>query len=91
MAKTDTIHLRVEPELKSDVEALFSQLGLTTTDAIKIFLNQVVLNGGLPFEVKIPQYNANVLAAMEEAKKVSKIGKFYSSADELFEELDSDV
>lgn len=91
MSKTDSIHLRVEPELKANAEALFSQLGISTTDAIKIFLNQVVLNGGLPFEIKVPQYKKRVLSAMVEAKKVSKTGKFYNSADELFEELDNDL
>lgn len=52
--KTDTIHARVEPELKSTAEAVFRELGLTTTDAIRLFLRQVALRHGLPFEVRIP-------------------------------------
>ena len=41
--KTSTIHLRVEPTIKADVEKLLNRLGLSTTDAINIFLNQIVL------------------------------------------------
>ena len=40
--KTSTIHLRVEPTIKADVEKLLNRLGLSTTDAINIFLNQIV-------------------------------------------------
>ena len=89
MAKTDTIHLRVDPVLKANAEALLTQLGISTTEAINIFLNQVVLNGGLPFEVKLPQYNATTLAAMQEARKISKSSKGHKSVSELFEELDN--
>jgi len=53
--KTSTIHLRVEPAIKADVEKLLDRLGLSTTDAINIFLNQIILTGGLPFPVKVPQ------------------------------------
>ncbi len=91
MAKTDTIHLRVEPELKNNAEILFAQLGISTTEAIKIFLNQAVLNNGLPFEVKVPQYNSRVIAAMEEARIVSEKGKAYNSAREMFEENDNEI
>ena len=38
MAKTDTIHMRISPEVKSNAEAVLSQLGMTTADAINIFL-----------------------------------------------------
>ncbi len=91
MAKTDTIHLRVEPELKNNAEILFAQLGISTTEAIKIFLNQAVLNNGLPFEVKVPQYNSRVLAAMEEARIISEKDKAYTSAREMFEENDNEI
>jgi len=54
MAKTDTVYMRIEPRLKANSEAVLSVLGLTHNEAINIFLNQVVLQKGLPFEVKIP-------------------------------------
>lgn len=54
MSKSATIRARVEPELKSRVESVFARLGLNTTQAITMFLKQVELRDGLPFEVAIP-------------------------------------
>ena len=54
MAKTSMVRARIEPGLKSDVENLFHNVGLTTTEAITLFYRQVKLRNGLPFEVVIP-------------------------------------
>ncbi len=88
--KTSTIHLRVEPDLKADVEKLLDRLGLSTTDAINIFLNQIVLTGGLPFPVKVPRPNEITLAAMKEAEQIKKgiIPSKAKRVDEFFEEMD---
>ena len=88
--KTSTIHLRVEPAIKADVEKLLDRLGLSTTDAINIFLNQIILTGGLPFPVKVPQPNEITLAAMKEAEDIKKgiIPSKAKSVDEFFKEMD---
>jgi len=88
--KTSTIHLRVEPAIKADVEKLLDRLGLSTTDAINIFLNQIVLTGGLPFPVKVPRPNEITLAAIKEAEEIKKgtIPSKAKSVDEFFEEMD---
>jgi len=54
MPKTDSMYMRIDPKLKSNAEAILSRLGLTPNDAINVFLNQVVLQRGLPFEIKMP-------------------------------------
>jgi len=54
MSKTATVRARIEPDLKTDVENLFKQLGLSTTEAINLFYHQVKLRKGLPFDVEIP-------------------------------------
>jgi len=64
--KTAIINARIKPELKADVEAILSQLGMTTTQAITVFFEQVKMNKGIPFELKIP--NAETLEAMEDAR-----------------------
>ena len=51
---TKMIHARVDVDLKNEVEAVFHHLGLTTSEAIKLFFHQVRLRGGLPFQVEIP-------------------------------------
>ncbi|MGQ0484524.1 MAG: type II toxin-antitoxin system RelB/DinJ family antitoxin [Hyphomicrobiales bacterium] len=64
MGKTATITARIEPELKRKAEGVLDKLGVNTTDAITMFLNQVVLRRGLPFEVRIP--NAATRRALAE-------------------------
>ena len=54
MPKTEMIRARIEPNLKQDVENIFKELGLTTTEAISLFYHQVMLWKGLPFEVRLP-------------------------------------
>lgn len=80
MAKTATIRARVEPELKSQAEELFSQLGLSVTQAITLFYRQVTLQKGLPFAVRIP--NAETLQALRQARDGEGLSE-YSSLEEL--------
>ena len=54
MNRTANINMRVEPQVKIDAECILNGLGLSTTDAINIFLKQVVLHNGLPFNVRYP-------------------------------------
>lgn len=59
---SDTVvRARVDPALKTDAEAVFEQLGLTTTDAIRLFLSQVRLRRGLPFPITMPSDNDDLL------------------------------
>jgi addiction module RelB/DinJ family antitoxin len=64
MARTAMIRARTETELKSDVEGIFTELGLSATEAINLFYRQVRLNKGLPFEVR----RLAVITTMSEAK-----------------------
>ncbi len=54
MPKTEMIRARIEPDLKKEVENIFSELGLSPTSAITLFYQQVRLFRGLPFSVRIP-------------------------------------
>lgn len=71
MAKTATINIQIEPEIKADVEKLFSSFGITISDAVNIFLRKLLMEGGLPFDVKQPRYNAETEAAMQEARNIA--------------------
>ena len=53
--KDAVVRARIEPGLKADAEKVFETLGLNTTEAIRMFLSQVRLRGGLPFPVEIPK------------------------------------
>ena len=67
MSKTAVITARIEPGLKESVEQIFERLGITTTQAITLFLRQVELQQGLPFTLKVP--NATTVAALQQAQE----------------------
>jgi DNA-damage-inducible protein J len=93
MAKTANLNIRIDPETKTGAEQLFSSFGITVTDAVNIFLRQSLMVGGLPFEMKQPRFNRETEAAMREARDVASgavAAKSYSSAKELFAELDAE-
>lgn len=64
--KSDYVRARMSPDVKEAAEAVFSKLGLGHTDAIRLFYQQVILNQGLPFGVKIP--NAETVRAIKQVK-----------------------
>ena len=91
--KTANINLRIEPSTKAKAEALFSSFGITVTDAINIFLNTSIMEGGFPFQIKQPRYNHQTEVAMQEARDIiaGKIqSKSYSTVEELFKDLDGE-
>lgn len=92
MAKTANINVRIEPEVKQDAENLFGSFGISVTDAINIFLRTSIMEGGFPFVIKQPRYNAETEAAIREARDImsGKIqAKTYNSTKELFEALNA--
>ena len=94
MAKTANINVRTDPTVKADAETLFAGFGMTVSEAINIFLHQSLMVGGLPFEVKRPQYSDRTRAAMREAEDIAAgrvQTKQYASAKELFDELDGEA
>ena len=88
MAKTDTLHIRVEPDVKQKAEETLNDLGLSISEAINVFLNQVILNDGIPFEIKKPRFNKETIQAIEDTKNGKNLSKTFDSVDEMFEELD---
>jgi DNA-damage-inducible protein J len=65
MSKTKMITARVNPKLKRETEKILKDLGLTTTQAITLFFNQINLRKALPFAVAIP--NTETAQAIENA------------------------
>jgi len=55
MARTSNVFARVDPEIKDQAEQVLNQLGIPMSNAIGLFLRQVVLQRGIPFEMKLPE------------------------------------
>lgn len=85
MSKTAIISARIDPKLKNSAEQVFKKMGLTTTQAITLFYEQVVnMKNGLPFQTKIP--NQATRKALEDAKMRRNLESF-DSVKSLFENL----
>jgi len=84
MAKTAMIMARTTPDLKKDVEKILKKLGMSTTEAINIFLSQIRLLQGLPFDVKIPNKTTReTFRKTDEGKELVKC----KDADDMFKKL----
>lgn len=85
--KASLVKSRVTKDLKDDAKEILESCGLTLSSAIRVFLEQVVVNEGLPFEVKIKKPSLTTMQALEEAKQIK--GEF-SSIDDMIKGLNSD-
>jgi len=52
--KSTNLYIRVEPNVKENAEIILSQLGIPMSNAVGMFLKQVILHRGLPFDVVLP-------------------------------------
>lgn len=84
MAKEATARARIDADLKEAAESILAECGLNATQGINLFYRQIVLNHGLPFDVKIP--NAESRQAIRETETGEGLVRF-NSADDLFEDL----
>jgi len=80
--QTEYVRARLTPAVKEKAEAIFDKLGLGHTDAIRLFYQQVILNRGLPFGIKIP--NEETIEAMRQVKSRKGL-KQYKTAKQLFD------
>ena len=80
--KTAVIHARIEPSTKRKAEGILHKVGITPTEAIRIFYRQITLRGGIPFAVEIP--NHLTTTTLEKSRRGEGITEF-DSADEMFE------
>lgn len=77
-----TVQARVSPELKQEAEAVFMAMGLTTAEAIRVFLQQTVNSGGLPFQPTTKRPNIETLEAMLELENGG--GQEFQTTTDLF-------
>lgn len=87
MAHSSMLHIRVDDEVKTQATEALAAMGLSMSDAVRIFLKRVVNDQAFPLELKVP--NAETRAAMEEARAMMKARQArFESADALFDELE---
>ncbi len=77
MTKSETLHIRVNENVKANAEETLGLLGISISEAVNMFLCQVNLTGGLPFEVKLPApERVIVLSKLQLSQKLGKRWRF---------------
>ncbi|MCL1820949.1 MAG: type II toxin-antitoxin system RelB/DinJ family antitoxin [Oscillospiraceae bacterium] len=99
--RSSGMHIRVNPEIKANVEPILAAIGLSFSDVFNLTLNQIYLKRRIPFELSDVQLTENgytlefeerVLAEAEKAYAAVANGtaKLYKNAEELFADLDAE-
>ena len=86
MAATTMVHVRVDENIKTQAAETLASMGLTVSDAVRVFLTRVVADKELPFAVKAP--NARSRAAMAEVNEIIKSRRArFNNSDALINDL----
>lgn len=72
------LYARIEPDVKEQAESILSVLGISASNAINMFYKQIILNRGLPFEVKIPTARSADVSKLSEAELNAELEKGYA-------------
>lgn len=87
MATTTMVHVRVDEQIKAQATETLAAMGLSVSDAVRVFLMRVVADKQMPFALKVP--NAETRAAMVEADEIARTGRArFDTAAELFDDLE---
>lgn len=77
MAKSANLYARIEPEVKEKAESILSALGIPASNAINMFYKQIILQNGLPFEVKLPSEKPADMSVLSESGLYEELEKGY--------------
>jgi len=89
-AHTSMLHVRIDDETKAQATQTLAAMGLSVSDAVRLFLHRVVVDQAFPFELKVP--NAETRKAMAEADEIASTHQArFSTAAELFDDLEKNT
>ena len=76
--KTANLYARIEPDVKDQAESILNSLGIPVSNAINMFYKQIILQRGIPFEVKLPPPQPVNMAALSEEELNAELEKGYA-------------
>ena len=76
--KSANVYARIEPDVKEQAEGILAALGIPASNAINMFYKQIILQRGLPFEVKMPSARPVDVSALSEAQMNAELEKGYA-------------
>ena len=85
--QSSMLHIRVDDDTKEQATVALTAMGLSVSDAVRLFLRRVVIDQAFPLELKVP--NAETRAAMAEAEAIVRARRArFTTATELFDDLE---
>ncbi len=82
------LQIRVDEELKNQANAIYNELGIDLSTAVRMFLKKSVLEGGIPFDAKVDQLTLNAILAVDKMRTTSESnGNSEMSLDEINKEI----
>jgi len=81
MAKSANLYARIEPDLKEQAEGILAALGIPASNAITMFYKQIVLQRGMPFDVKLPAARPVDVSSLTEAQLHAELEKGYADIE----------
>lgn len=95
MAKTANLYARIEPDVKEQAESILAALGIPVSNAINMFYKQIILQRGIPFELKLPAPSIPDISKLSQTELNAELEKGYQDvlqgrtrpASEVFSEL----
>ena len=88
MNKSSRVEARIDGDLKQAAEAIFMQLGVSPSEAIRMFYKQVTLHQGFPFDIRIP--NAETIAALQDMDHPERLIR-HEHVDDMFAAWNTDA
>ncbi len=93
--KSANLYARIEPDVKEQAELILATLGISASNAINMFYKQIILQKGIPFDVKLPSNHPIDMSVLSEAEFVAEIEKGYAdmqagrtkSASKVFDDI----
>ncbi len=82
MSKSANLYARIEPDVKEQAEAILSALGIPASNAINMFYKQIILNRGLPFEVKLPSVKLKDISNLTDEQLSAELDKGFADKQE---------
>ncbi len=82
MAKTSNLYARIEPDVKEQAETILTALGIPVSSAINMFYKQIILQRGIPFEMKLPANRVLDMGQLNGAQLDTELQKGYDDIAE---------
>jgi len=95
MANTSAVYARIDTGLKDNAESILAQLGITPSSAIQMLYSQIVIQNGMPFDLRLPSTSPIAVGALSkeelDAELMKGIGSLKSGEVYTVDEVDAEL